>query len=291
MIEQISNHQKFGRRVVFDKNRNVCMVQNVKRTPPGSTTFQIRDRSASFILNSRFFESNMAHPISVLKVKDDFICWGLKNLTDGMSYEIDNDSITIRLKTYVAVITPTWFDSEYVDMQSIASMLGLITGELSEIMLYLLALNDINQNYNLLPKGYGWDGNHCNLELVKANKVKQLLIGYYKWEGMSEEFIQRICDMVLYSPTGMIQCSWDKATKIDMDEYVYISKYRPEHEIFVIGQNDEVSQLLSNQAVIDGVSIFKPLEAFKRYVVVTLNVLENHLKNELYGVKIRLYEG
>ena len=89
----------------------------------------------------------------------------------------------------------------------------------------------------------------------------------------------------------MIQCSWDKATKIDMDEYVYISKYRPEHEIFVIGQNDEVSQLLSNQAVIDGVVIFKPLEAFKRYVVVTLNVLENHLKNELYGVKIRLYEG
>ena len=287
MGELIPNHLRYQRQVIFDKNHQVTMVQSARRSPPGTTTFQLSEKQvAAYKLTSKF--SKDGEPFSIFQVKEIL-------LTQG--------------EEYFSVVSETWgvnsikfsfkdFDV-WIGHESIANNKKLIAEEIhyllrqipNPVYQYLLGYNKPNHYYNLIPEGYGWDGKHTNIELVRANKIKQILIGNYEWRGIDETLINKICDETPFTPNRLINTSWDKAYRYQDGEKIFLKKTNSDSEIFIIGQNNELSELLdiSLATSTDGVKFFIPDKRYHRYVCVVTNILtQNGHPN--YGVTIKLYE-
>lgn len=289
MGDLITNHSRYQRQVVFDNKHQVTMIQSARRNPPGCTTYQIAEKNAAYKLTTTFLTNNN-EPMSVSQIKDIVLTKGIENFKEPKWSNTHNSCVTKGYEDFKIQICYERFDGfpEKVDGLMLDKILLSIPEEVKN---YLFGFNPANSYYNLIPAGYGWDGKHTNIELIRSNRVKQLLIGQYEWRGMDDTFIDRICNESLFTPNHLINTLWEKAETYKDDEKIFISKGKPNSEIFIIGQTDELSELLHLpiQDENDGVVYFVPNERFNRHVVITTNILSKHSQPS-YGVKIKLYK-
>ena len=290
MGEQVPNHQRYFRQVIFDKNNQVTMIQSARRSAPGCTTFQIEEKSSAFKLQCHFYSLETNEPLSLIDIKDLLIRHGEEYFQDYKQMCFDTE-LHILYKDFRAVVSYHFIGEvdRIVNGHDIALRLSLIA---APVRAYLLGHNKPNAYYNLMPSGYGWDGKVTNIELVRASKVKQLLIGEYMWKGFDEEFVNKICNKALFTTSSLITTSWHKARPINDDQDIHLGKLNPDSEIFIIGQNEEMSELLNPPISYDadGQKVFKPLDTYNRYITIVTNVLISKTGHPNYGVKIKLYE-
>ncbi len=289
MGDLITNHHRYQRQVIFDKKHQVTMIQSARRNPPGCTTYQIVEKNAAYKLISTFL-TNDDEPMSVSQIKDIVLTKGIENFKEA-KWSYAHQSRVIRgFEDFKVEIRYEGFDSfpEKVDGLTLSRILLSIPEAVKD---YLFGFNPANSHYNLIPAGYGWDGKHTNIELIRSNRVKQLLIGQYEWRGIEETLIDRICNEALFTPNRLINTQWEKAYHYHSGEKIFLTKGNEDSEVFIIGQTDDLSELVNLPLgeVSDGAKYFVPDDRFNRYISVVTNVLEK-AGHPNYGVKIRLYE-
>ena len=289
MGDLITNHHRYQRQVVFDKKHQVTMIQSARRNPPGCTTYQIVEKNAAYKLISTFL-TNDDEPMSVSQIKDIVLTKGIENFKEPKWSHTHNSRVTKGYEDFKIEIRYEAFDGfpEKVDGLTLDKILLSIPEEVKN---YLFGFNPANSHYNLIPAGYGWDGKHTNIELIRSNRVKQLLIGEYEWRGIDETLIDRICSESLFTPNRLINTRWDKACSYKPGEKIFLTKGNEDSEIFIIGQTKDLSELIDLPLIEtdEGVKYFIPDERFPRHISVVTNVLHK-TGHPNYGVKIRLYE-
>lgn len=292
MGELITNHHRYQRQVIFDKKHQVTMIQSARRNPPGCTTYQIMEKNAAYKLTSIFTgpRAEDKDPITVSQVKDLVLTNGREHYRKPNWAYANKSSQIYGFDEFKVEILYEGF-GEYpkaVDGFTLSKILHAIPEEVKD---YLLGFNPANSHYNLIPAGYGWDGKHTNIELIRSSRVKQLLIGQYEWRGIDETLINRICNESLFTPNRLINTQWDKAHGYEPGEKIFLTKGNEDSEVFIIGQTKDLSELINLPLVEtnEGVKYFIPDERFYRYISVVTNVLHK-TGHPNYGVKIRLYE-
>ena len=289
MGDLITNHHRYQRQVVFDKKHQVTMIQSARRNPPGCTTYQIVEKNAAYKLISTFL-TNDDEPMSVSQIKDIVLTKGIENFKEPKWSHAHNSRVTKGYEDFKIEIRYEAFDGfpEKVDGSTLDKILLSIPEEVKD---YLFGFNPANNHYNLIPAGYGWDGKHTNIELIRSNRVKQLLIGEYEWRGIDETLINRICNESLFTPNRLINTRWDKAHGYSPGEKIFLTKGNEDSEVFIIGQTKDLSELIDLPLfeTNEGVKYFIPDERFSRHISVVTNVLHK-TGHPNYGVKIRLYE-
>lgn len=289
MGDLITNHHRYQRQVIFDKKHQVTMIQSARRNPPGCTTYQIVEKNAAYKLISTFL-TNDDEPMLVSQIKDIVLTKGIENFKEPKWSYTHNSCATKGYEDFKIEIRYEAFDGfpEKVDSLTLSKILLSIPEEVKD---YLFGFNPANSHYNLIPAGYGWDGKHANIELIRSNRVKQLLIGEYEWRGIDETLIDRICNESLFTPNRLINTQWDKAHGYESGEKIFLTKGNEDSEVFIIGQTKDLSELINLPLVEtnEGVKYFIPDERFSRHISVVTNVLHK-TGHPNYGVKIRLYE-
>jgi hypothetical protein len=289
MGDLITNHHRYQRQVIFDKKHQVTMIQSARRNPPGCTTYQIVEKNAAYKLISTFL-TNDDEPMSVSQIKDIVLTKGIENFKEPKWSYAHNSRVTKGYEDFKIEIRYEAFDGfpERVDGLTLSRILLSIPEEVKD---YLFGFNPANSHYNLIPAGYGWDGKHTNIELIRSNRVKQLLIGEYEWRGIDETLIDRICNESLFTPNRLINTQWDKACGYEPGEKIFLTKGNEDSEVFIIGQTKDLSELINLPLIEtnEGAKYFIPDERFPRHISVVTNVLHK-AGHPNYGVKIRLYE-
>lgn len=240
----IPNHTEERRKVLFDQRNNVSIVQSAKRYGPEATTYQGIERIVAFSLS----------------------CFPHDPANDAESYFYHD-------KKFIGV----WEKSgKPMQPNEIAEKLS----EIPEDILYWL----LGHGPNLLPAGYGWDGKHTNIELVRAGKIKQLIIGDGKFENITTEIIDTITEDVLVTPNTHLMQNWENA--IPFTDEIYPGGRNENSQIFVFGQNDDISVYLPMES--DVYNFQLPEEYNRCIVVITKFLHSDNYPN--YGVSLKLYE-
>lgn len=289
MNDVIPNHSLYQRQVIFDTESQITMVRSAKRTPPCTTTFQGIEHSSTFKLIVNF-NNLQGDALSIANVRELI----LKRVDDmrfeDAIFECLRDFLRVHFKYFTAEIF-----CEYIhqpdrrvagdEVQTIFSKIPV------EIQKYLLAFNPYDARYNLLPEGYGWDGRHTSIEIERANKVKQLLIGEYEWKDIDDDLIERIYQKTLFTPANMLMLSWDKAFKFKDDDILYLGLTRSDSETIIIGQTKDLSQRIEVDSVPTDKQTFsfKPPKEWDRFIGITTNILAKG-DSEHYGIRLRLFQ-
>lgn len=282
MADLIPNNQRLTRQVIFDRNNQVMTIQTAKRNPPATTTYQVIDKLAAFILSTIFLDKNFnqipVHHTSQFS-KESF---RIEYTHDRQLMLIFNDfSISVRHEFTNPETTP-------LGAREIGDVLNVIPSPVKD---YLLALNPPGERFNLVPDGYGWDGKHSNSELIRANKVKSLLIGEYEWKGFDNSLVEMICSEALFTPSKSIVTDWRKAILFNPGDVLIVGGVNPNTKVYVFGQTPELSELLTVSLGIDDnyCLTYTPDNNFDRFVIVSTAMIKKPEKAD-YGVRVKLYE-
>lgn len=244
MSELIANHTEERRKVLFDLRDNASIVQSAKRYGLEATTFQSQERMVVYSLTA------LKHD-RVLDT-NTYFHQGLKFIG---TWERNNKPMT---------------------SQEIADKLKVIPADILHWML--------GNGPNLLPAGYGWDGKHTNIELVRSNKIKQLIIGESDFKNITNEVIDIIAESVLVSPTHTLMQDWEKA--IPFVNEIYPQSRNEDSKLFVFAQNDEVSVRVPMD---DDTFSFTLDERYDRCIVIVTKYF--HSSNyPNYGASLELYK-
>lgn len=287
----LCNHTAGKRSVYFTNKDHVSMVLTAKRTHGADgtedtvTTLQSKEHVVAYMIEAEpiiqkgFFNASL--PYSEFKDIISFRGLQLKNAKIFVEEEMCVyvfDDISIHFRVYVEK------PAGYMKGILVLERLEVIPPEVLE---YLAGFNNPQTNYNLLPAGYGWDGVRTGLELITARKIQQLIIGDYKWEDIEDDLISKIQDASIYTPAKMIELDWLNAKLINRKEgqAIEIGARNSETEIFIIGQNRELSKLLSSDSTIE---TFNLPEEFNRCIVIKTNMLKT--PKITYGVSVELFK-
>lgn len=282
MADLIPNNQRHSRQVIFDRNNQVTAIQTAKRNPPATTTYQIIDKLSEYKISTTFLDSNQ-NPIAINSIhKRNRGDYKIVHICAGTMALIFGDFETIVRHDY---INP---DTKPLEPRELEALLDLIP---LPVKAYLLAMNTQGERFNLIPDGYGWDGKHSNSELIRANKVKNLLIGEYEWKGFDESLVETICSEALFTPAKHTTTDWHKAVQYNEGDPLFIGNVNPNTKVHVFAQTHEMSELLTVSLGNDenGYLIYTPDSRYSRYVIVSTAMLYRPDKGD-YGVRVKLYE-
>lgn len=240
----IPNHTEERRKVLFDQRNNVSIVQSAKRYGAEATTFQSIERIVFYSL-SCFPNDNQL---------DQFAHFHLGLKFTG-HWEKTNTPMT---------------------GVEIAEMLTKIPEDITHWLM--------GNGPNLLPAGYGWDGKHTNSELVRAGKIKQLIIGNGDFKNITNEIIDTITEDVLVTPNSHLMQHWDQA--LSFTDLIYPDGRNENSQIFVFAQNNDVSVHIPVDNNIYSIDIHENYD--RCIVVVTKYFHSDNYPN--YGVSLKLYQ-
>lgn len=287
----LCNHTKYKRAVYFTNKDHVSMVLTAKRTYSADgveddvTTLQSKEHVVAYmieaepVIQSGFYENRLSyHELKNMRMNKDIQLNYAKICVNEDSCVYKFDGFEIRFKVYVEK------PNGYLKGLLVQERLEVIP---PEVLTYLAGFNNPLERYNLLPSGYGWDGVRTGLELITARKIQQLIIGDYRWEGISDGFITKIQDASIFTPSKMIELDWCNAISVDrkLDRSLRIGERNPESEIFIIGQNAGLSKLLSSDS---DIARFDLPDEFDRCVLIKTNMIKN--PKLTYGVNIQLFK-
>lgn len=287
----LCNHTRFKRSVYFTNKDHVSMVLTAKRNygENGSeddvTTLQSKEHVVAYTITAEPFYMMNEHSKARYAYQD----LKAKRLSETLPFE--PTMVEINSESCIYHFEDFFIEFKIYNEKPHGNLDGRLVSERlmdisPEVLQYLAGFNNPLDRYNLLPPGYGWDGVRTGLELIMARKIQQLIIGEHIWEGISEGFITRIQDASIYTPARMLMLEWDKATLVKRNHNVDIVGERNfESEVFIIGQNDKLSKLLSSDSEI---KTFNPPSEFNRIIVIKTNMIKTG--RHPYGVSIELYK-
>lgn len=240
----IPNHTEERRKVLFDQRNNVSIIQSAKRYGVEATTFQSMERIVFFSL-SCFFHDGVVDEHSLMYQGFKFT---------GQWEKSNRPMTTMEIKQKIEAIP-------------------------EDVLHWMLG-----HGGNLLPAGYGWDGKHTNSELVRAGKIKQLIIGDGDFKNITNEIIDTITEDVLVTPNSYLMQNWDDA--IEFEKEIYPDGRNENSQIFIFGQNKDVSVYIP---VDSDIYSFQLAQEYDRMVVVVTKFI--HSDNyPNYGVSLKLYK-
>lgn len=240
----IPNHTEERRKVLFDQRNNVSIIQSAKRYGAEATTFQTMERIVLFSLSCFFHD----HTVD----QHTYMHQGLK--FTGHWEKSNRPMTSAEIKQKIATIP-------------------------ADVLHWMLG-----NGGNLLPAGYGWDGKHTNSELVRAGKIKQLIIGEGDFKNITSEVIDTITEDVLVTPNSYLMQNWDEA--IEFENEIYPDGRTENSQIFIFGQTNDVSVYIP---VDSDIYDFKLDPVYDRMVVVvTKFIRSDNYPN--YGVSLKLYK-
>lgn len=244
MSELVPNHTELHRKVLFDIRNNVSIVQSARRYGLEATTNQFMDRMVYFSITA------LRHDRTI--DANAYMHHGIKFI--GTWERSDKAMTTAEIKEKLSLIP-------------------------ADIVHWLLG-----NGSNLLPAGYGWDGKHTNIELVRFNKIKQMIIGENDFKNITNEVIDIIAESVLVSPSNILMMDWDKA--IPFTKEIYPQTRNHDSKLFVFAQNDECSVRVDME---DDTFSFELDERYDRCIVVVTKYLTS-ASHPNYGASIELYK-
>lgn len=240
----IPNHTEERRCVLFDQQNAVSIVQSAKRYGLEATTYQSMERIVNFSLTALAYDVNP---------EDNSL------LHQGRKF----------IGRWEKTGTPMSADEIQMKLEAIPQ----------DVVHWLMG----NGN-NLLPAGYGWDGKHTNIELARAGKIKQLIIGEKNFINITNEVIDEITADILVTPNSNLMQDWNEA--IPFTDVIYPTARNEDSKIFVFAQNDEVSVYIP---VDSGIYNFTLDEQYDRCVIVVTKFF--HSENyPNYGASLNLYK-
>ncbi len=249
MSESVQNHIGNKRKVLFDIRNAVGIVSSAKRYGPEATTFQSLERNIVFSLTAEKYDKVIN--------QNSFVENGIK--FTGHWQRSDRQMTSSEIKWKLMHIAP-------------------------EIKAYLMG-----EGSPLLPAGFGWDGKHTNIELARANRIKQLIIGETRFENITSEIIDIITEDAFVTPSKELNLDWDKA--IEFDDKIYPLAGNENSQLFIFLQNDDVSTRLDIDEAEKAKDIFsiQPDAKYNRVVViVTKYITSPNYPN--YGISLELYK-
>lgn len=174
----------------------------------------------------------------------------------------------------------TWANGNAMTSSDIRGKLGLIAKELYQYLIW--------QGNGLLPAGYGWDGKHTNFELLKAGRVKQLIIGENDFKDITNEDIDSIAESVMTSKNENLMLDWKEA--IPFSENIFPQPRNHDSQLFVFYQNDSVSVKVDCGDILNQnhLSLSPPKEYDRVVVIVTKFNTSPRYPN--FGASIELFK-
>lgn len=232
------NHFHNTRVVYFDQHGLVVSVQECRRNnqqSAESTTFQALERFVNFEISSKFFyKDGSSLPISILGEKLDSGEFSSDNFEliedkDRLCFDYGDWKINFQIHVYQP--------HGNISANLIKDWLNQIPKEVFE---YLKGLNERGANYNLMPAGFGWDGKHTHLDLFYVHRMRQLLIGTWRWD-IDRKVIDHLSEQYMYSPKHNVADDWKKAVFLDGVEKIQVPEMGNQSELYVFFQNDKHS--------------------------------------------------
>lgn len=246
MSGMVANYTRSRRKVFFDAKNAVSIVRSARRYGNEATTFQAVERTVDYSLT--------VVPFDKILTQRSFV-------EDGLKYVGNWERTSCQMTS-----------------EEIKTKLELLPGEIRD---YLKGKCN-----GLLPAGYGWDGKHTNVELARAARIKQLIIGDADFKNITTEVIDIITEDAFITPSGHLTMDWDKS--IEFLDRIWPQLRNPDSKLFVFAQNKDISVRLDLNDETELASITIDPIYDRVVVIVTKFIVTEGYPN--HGISLELYK-
>lgn len=238
----VLNSTPVSRTVIFDKELKVTPVQPIRHAKQKTTTQHIIT-TPQLAVCVEIFDLDTDMPMTYQKLKTILQEVNLEEYKIAYKDVFDNRIVKRFFPKHYAIVRMSFINGmRHVKSDSASNHVYDILSKLNEVIVdYMFGFNIYDEVYDNVTPGYGWDGTFGKLDLVRANMVKQALLGNYEWEGITSEFIDTISLKLINSSFDNVKVKdreaerYEKGTKISLP-------FENDSIIHLVGQNKTFSR-------------------------------------------------